>query len=121
MKGTGDFGERMNTILKHVVSTTLQKVEWNYSGLIKGNIAEEVSNLKEQPGQDILIAGSGTLLHTLMRHDFIDEYRLLIYPVVLGKGKRLFRDGIAKTTLKLVETKTTSSGVVLLRYLPDKK
>jgi dihydrofolate reductase len=114
------FADRMNSLPKFVVSTTLEKVEWNNSRLIKENVAEEVSKLKQQPGQDILIAGSGTLVHTLMQHDLIDEYRLLVYPVVLGSGKRLFRDG-SKATLKLVETKTFSSGVVLLRYQPAGK
>ncbi len=113
------FADRMNSLPKFVVSTTLGKVEWNNSRLIKGNVAEEVSKLKQQPGQDILIAGSGELVHTLMQHDLIDEYRLLVYPVVLGSGKRLFQDG-SKTTLRLVETKRFDSGVVLLHYQPDK-
>jgi dihydrofolate reductase len=83
--------------------------------LIKGNIAEEVAKLKQQPGQDILIYGSGELVRTLMHHDLIDEYRLLVYPVVLGSGKRLFQDA-SKTTLSRVDTQTFSSGVVLLTY-----
>ncbi len=114
------FADRMNSLPKYVVSTTLEKAEWNNSTIIKENIVEEVSKLKQQPGQDILVAGSGTLVQTLMQHDLIDEYRLLVYPVVLGKGKQLFRDG-SKATLKLVETKAFSSGVVLLRYQPDRK
>jgi dihydrofolate reductase len=114
------FADRMNSLPKFVVSTTLEKVEWNNSRLIKGNVAEEVSRLKQQPGQDILVAGSATLVQTLMQHDLVDEYRLLVYPVVLGSGKRLFRDG-SNATLKLVGTKTFSSGVVLLRYQPDRK
>jgi dihydrofolate reductase len=87
---------------------------------IKGNIAEEVASLKQQAGQDILIAGSGTLVRSLMRHDLIDQYQLLVYPVVLGSGKRLFED-VPKTPLKVVESKTFSSGVVLLSYRPDRK
>jgi len=114
------FADRMNRLPKCVVSTTLKEVEWNNSRLIKGNIAEEISKLKQQPGQDILIAGSGELVRTLMKHDLIDEYRFLVYPVVLGSGKRLFKDG-TNTTLRLVETKTFSSGVVLLHYQPDRK
>jgi dihydrofolate reductase len=109
------FADRMNSLPKYVVSTTLEEVAWNNSRLIKGNVAEEVSKLKQQPGQDILIAGSGVLVRTLMQHDLIDAYRLLVYPVVLGSGKRLFRDG-SKTTLRLVETKAFPSGVVLLEY-----
>ena len=107
----------MNNLPKVVVSTTLVEVGWNNAKVIKGNIAEEVSKLKQQPGQDVLIAGSGALVHTLMQHGLIDEYRLLVYPVVLGSGKRLFTDG-SKTTLRLVVTKTFSSGVVLLQYQP---
>jgi dihydrofolate reductase len=111
------FADRMNSLPKVVVSTTLEEVEWNNSRLIKGNVAEEVSKLKHEVGQDILIAGSGALVQTLMQHDLIDDYRLLVYPVVLGSGKRLFQDG-SKTTLRLVETKTFRSGVVLLHYQP---
>ncbi len=117
MKDEAGFADRMNSLPKYVVSTTLKKVEWNNSWLIKENVAEKVSKLKQQPGQDILIAGSGELVHTLMQHDLIDEYRLLVYPVVLGSGKRLFKDG-SNATLKLVETKTFSSGVVALSYQP---
>jgi dihydrofolate reductase len=83
------FADRMNSLPKFVVSTTLEEVEWNNARLIKENIAEEVSKLKQQPGQDILIYGSGELVYTLMQHDLIDEYRLMVHPVVLGSGKRL--------------------------------
>ncbi len=115
VKDEQGFADRMNNLPKHVVSTTLEKFDWNNSTRIKGNIPEEVSRLKQQPGQDILIFGSGELVRELMQHDLIDEYRLLVYPVVLGSGKRLFGDE-SKKTLKLVETKPFSSGVVLLRY-----
>ena len=111
------YADRINSLPKFVVSTTLEKVGWNNSRLIKGNVADEVSRLKQQPGQDIVIHGSGTLVHTLMQHNLIDEHRLLVYPVVLGSGKRLFKDG-SSATLKLVETKAFSSGAVLLRYQP---
>jgi len=114
------FADRMNSLPKFVVSTTLEKVEWNNSRLIKENIPEEVSRLKQQPGQNILIYGSGDLVQTLMQSDLIDEYWLLVYPIVLGSGKRLFQDG-SKTTLSLKETKTFSSGVVVLCYQPDRK
>ena len=109
------FADRMNSIRKYVVSTTLEKAEWNNSRLIKENVVEEVSKLKKQPGRDILIAGSGSLVRTLMQNDLVDEYRLLVYPVVLGSGKRLFEEGDS-ANLELVEAKTFSSGVVLLRY-----
>jgi dihydrofolate reductase len=112
------FADRMNSLPKFVVSTTLEEVEWNNSTLIKENIPEEVSKLKQQPGQDILIAGSGDLVHTLMQHDLIDEYRIMVHPVVLGSGKRLFRDGSDTKVLRLVDTKTFSSGIVVLSYEP---
>jgi dihydrofolate reductase len=114
------FADRMNSLPKFVVSTTLKEVEWNNSNLIKENVAEEVSRLKQQPGQNILIYGSGALVHTLAQHDLIDEYRLLVYPVVLGSGKRLFKDG-SDTTLKLEETQAFSSGVVALHYEPKRE
>ena len=115
----GDFAVRMNTLPKFVVSKTLDEpLEWNNSSLIQGNIAEEVSKLKQQPGQDILIYGSGDLVHTLMEHDLIDEYRIWVHPVVVGSGKRLFRDGSDTTVLRFVGTKTFSSGVVVLSYQP---
>ena len=120
MTGTGDYADRMNSLPKVVVSTTLEEVEWNAS-LIKDNIAEEVSRLKHEVGQDILIFGSGDLVHQLQQHNLIDEYRLMIFPVVVGSGKRLFRDGSVTKTLRLVETKTFSSGVVVLTYQPIKE
>ena len=118
MKDTGEFGERMNSLPKYVVSTTLDKAEWNNSTIIKANVVEEVSRLKAMPGQDILIAGSGDLVHTLMQHNLIDEYRLMVHPIVLGIGKRLFREGTDALKLQLVDTKTFSSGVVVLAYQP---
>lgn len=117
MEGTGEFGERMNSLPKYVVSTTLKEVEWNNSRLITGNVVEEVSALKQQPGQDILVGGSAALVQTLRQHGLVDEYCLLVFPVVLGSGKRLF-DGGNKTGLRLVETQAFGSGVVLLRYQP---
>jgi dihydrofolate reductase len=117
-----EFGvaDKLNRAPKFVVSSTLEKAEWNNSRLIKRNAAQEISNLKQQPGGDIGITGSATLVQSLMKDDLIDEYRLLIHPIVVGSGKRLFCDG-SSTTLKLVETKTFSSGVVLLSYQPDRK
>ena len=120
MPGTGDYGIRMNSLPKYVVSTTLPAVEWNNSRLIKNDLAGEVSKLKQQPGQNILIFGSGDLVHTLMQHDLIDEYQLMVFPVVVGSGKRLFRDGSEKKVLRLVATKTFTSGVVVLSYQPDR-
>ena len=113
------FADRMNGLPKFVVSTTLEEAGWNNSSLIKGNVEEEVSRLKQQSGRDILIAGSGKVVRSLMQYGLVDEYRLLVYPVVLGSGKHLFADG-RNATLKLAETKSFSSGVVLLQYQPAK-
>ena len=118
MRDEAGFADRMNNLPKYVVSTTLQTVEWNNSRLIKGNIAEEVSRLKQQPGKDILLAGSAALVNTLMQHDLIDEYRLMVHPIIVGGGKRLFGDGINKKVLRLVDTKTFSSGIIVLSYQP---
>lgn len=106
-----------NNIRKYVVSTTLDKAEWNNSVLIKDNVVEEIARLKQQEGKNIVVHGSGRLIQTLMRHDLVDEYRLLIYPLVLGKGQRLFEDE-QQVTLKLVDTKPMGSGVVALVYHP---
>jgi dihydrofolate reductase len=119
MQGTGKYGERMNSLPKFVVSTTLSEMEWNAS-LLSGNLAEEVSRIRQQPGQDVLIFGSGELVHSLMSLDLIDEYRLMVFPVVVGSGKRLFREGSEKKVLKLIETRTFSSGVIVLTYRPDR-
>ena len=115
----GAYADMMNGYPKHVVSTTLEgPLEWNNSTLIKGNVAEEVLELKSQPGQDILIFGSADLVNALMRHDLIDEYRLMLFPLVVGKGKRLFGDGIDTKVLELVGTQMFGSGVAVLTYRP---
>jgi dihydrofolate reductase len=121
MEGTGDFGERMNSMPKYVVSTTLQNAEWTNSHVISANVIEETSKLKEEPGQDLLLAGSGMLLHTLMEHDLVDEYRLMLHPIVLGGGKKLFESENQAKTLKLVEAKPFTSGIVILTYHPAER
>lgn len=108
-----------NSVRKYVVSTTLDAVEWNNSRLINTNIVEEITNLKQQEGRDIIVHGSATLVQTLMQHDLVDRYRLLVYPVVVGKGKRLFNEG-TPATLKLLESQSFNSGVVALVYEPDR-
>jgi len=113
----GDFAVRMNTLPKHVASTTLHELEWN-ARLIEGDVPAAVAALKEQPGQDLLIYGSGELVRTLTRHNLIDEYRLLVHPVILGSGKRLFEGVGEAPALKLADTVTFSSGVVSLVYEP---
>jgi dihydrofolate reductase len=109
------FADQMNSMEKVVVSTTLDTPEWSNTTVVKDDPAAEVAKLKEQPGAEILVAGSRTLVQTLMAHDLVDRYQLLVYPVVLGAGKRLFPDGVHRT-LELVETRPYDSGAVLVVY-----
>ncbi len=114
----GPYTDRMNSIPKLVTSTTLTgPLEWNAS-LIKGDVAEEIAGLKRQPGGDILMYGSATLMGSLMRADLIDELLVWVFPVVLGTGKRLFPDGLDRKALRLAGTKTLDTGVVILSYDP---
>ena len=117
--GDQSLTDQMNNIPKYVVSTTLKRADWNNTTIISGDIADRVAKLKEQPGGDMLVYGSPDLVDELLRHQLVDEYRLLVYPVILGSGKRLFRDRIDTHYLHLVESRTFPSGVVLLRYVPD--
>jgi dihydrofolate reductase len=117
MPGTGAYGERMNSLPKYVVSTTLKDMTWNAT-LLPSDFASELRRLKQGDGQDILLFGSGQLAQALQALGLVDEYRLEVYPVVLGDGKRLFAEGGAKTTLKLVESTPFTSGVVILTYQP---
>jgi dihydrofolate reductase len=114
---TGDMADRFNSIPKFVVSTTLQKATWDNTRLIKSDVAEEVLKLKQQFGQAITILGSGELVRTLMDHHLIDEYLLVVCPLVLGKGKRLFQEA-GQTTLRLVNSKAYSTGAIWLTYHP---
>jgi dihydrofolate reductase len=114
--------ETINSLPKYVASTTLEEpLKWNNSTLIKGDVAKAVAELKEEPGKDLQVIGSGELVQTLMRHDLVDEYRLMINPVVLGTGKRLFREGIPTIPLRLVEGTTSSTGVFIATYEPAEK
>jgi dihydrofolate reductase len=106
-----------NSVRKYVVSNTLDKAEWNNSVIISGDVVREIQTLKQSVGRDIMVHGSGTLVQTLLQHDLVDRVRLLVYPVVLGTGKRLFADGTA-ATLQLLETRAFSSGVTALIYAP---
>jgi dihydrofolate reductase len=116
-----EVADYFNSVRKYVVSNTLEEpLEWTNSTLIKANIVEEITNLKQQDGKDITVHGSATLVQALMQHDLVDRYRLLVYPVVLGKGKRLFKEGIP-ATLKLLGSQSFSSGVVALVYEPDRQ
>jgi dihydrofolate reductase len=115
----GEYAEMMNGYPKHVVSRTLQEpLEWNNSTPVRGNVAERVLRLKRQPGKDILLFGSAQLVNALMRDDLNDEYRLMIFPIIVESGRRLFEHGLEETVLRLVDTTTFGSGVVVLTYRP---
>lgn len=117
---SNDFADRMNSLPKYVASRTLKgPLKWN-ANLIKGNVAKEIAALKEQPGQNILQYGSGELTRTLLQHGLIDEFRVLVYPVAVAAGQHIF-ENIEKTPMKLLESKTFSTGVVALHYQPVKK
>ena len=120
-KQKGQPADGLNSIRKYVVSTTLKTADWNNSTVINGNVVEEITKLKQQPGKDIAISGSVGLVKLLMQHDLIDEYSLMVYPIVLGTGIRLFADGMAQLPLKLIQTKPLGDAVVALRYQPDRK
>jgi dihydrofolate reductase len=110
---------QMNGVRKYVVSTTLEEpLEWQNSTLIGDNVAEEISRLKEQPGKDISISGSPTLVRSLLQEDLLDELRLMLHPIVVGSGKRLFEDGSDQKALQLVDSETFSTGVLYLTYQP---
>ena len=115
-----EIADKMNNLPKIVFSKTLQEVEWNNSRLVKENIAEEISKMKQQPGKDMVIFGSGSIVSTFMQHGLIDEYRIIVNPVVLGNGKPLFKGINDKHNLKLLKTRVFSSGIVILFYEPVK-
>jgi dihydrofolate reductase len=112
----GDFAVRMNTLPKYVASTTLENANWSNSAIIRENVPDEVAKLKQGSGNDILIGGSGALAKTLVQHKLIDEIRMLVHPIAVGTGKRLFDGAKESVALKLVDTRTFDSGVVALTY-----
>ncbi len=116
------IADYMNTTPKLVVSTTLDTVEWQNSTLITGDVAGELRRLKQQPGKDISITGSATLVRSMLRDGVLDELRLLVHPIVVGSGKRLFDDGgdRDRVALKLVESRTFTTGVLYLTYAPER-
>jgi dihydrofolate reductase len=115
---TGEFGKRMNAIPKVVVSTTLTEAGWRNSTIVSEDVPGEVVRLKQRYNGDTLVAGSPTLVETLREHDLVDEYRLMIHPVLLGSGKRLFKDGSVPTDLELVESRPVGPDVIVLIYRP---
>jgi dihydrofolate reductase len=110
------FADRMNSLPKYVVTSSLAAPEWNAT-FLTGDIVAEVAALRGQPGRDLLVNGSATLVETLRRHNLIDEYRLMVFPVIFGHGKRLFTEDVA-STLELVDTMTTGTGVTVTTYRP---
>ena len=113
------YTDYLNNTPKFVVSKTLEEpLEWNNSTLIKGDVAEEITKLKQQPGKDISITGSPTLVRSLLQEDLLDELRPMVHPIVVGSGKRLFEDGSDQKALELVDSKTLSTGVLYLTYQP---
>jgi dihydrofolate reductase len=119
---TGEFADKFNGMRKYVVTTTLGEPEWNNSTVIKENVVDEISKLRAAEGGDILVNGSATLVRTLVEHDLVDEYRLMVFPVVLGKGKRLFAETDGTKALRLAESVPVGSdGVVILTYRPARK
>jgi dihydrofolate reductase len=117
-EAAGDFAKKMNAMPKVVISTTLTDAAWNNTTIISGDVAAEVAKLKDQYEGDVLVAGSLTLVDTLRAHDLVDEYRLMVYPVVLGSGKRMFKDGAAGLGLELVDSRKAGPDVLLLTYRP---
>jgi dihydrofolate reductase len=114
--GTGAFGERMNGLPKYVATTTLKSLEWNATAL-NGDVPSAVQALKQQEGQNLLVYGSGTLAQTLLQYGLVDELRLMVYPLVLGSGRRFFPGGL-KVPMKLAASRNLGAGVVLLTYEP---
>jgi dihydrofolate reductase len=114
------FGDVLNGMPKYVASTTLQEpLAWVKSNLLGEDIPTAIKELKEQDGGNIVVLGSGHLVRTLIEHDLIDEYALMIHPLVLGTGKKLFEDGLEKVSLRLLSSMTTTTGVVFASYAPE--
>jgi dihydrofolate reductase len=114
----GATGQKLNTLPKHVVSRTLRSPQWANSSVLDGDVVAAVTALKDKPGGELQVHGSAQLVQTLNQHNLVDEYRLLVFPVVLGTGKRLFGDGTVPTAFRTVENRTTSTGVVALTLRP---
>ncbi|MEW6059401.1 MAG: dihydrofolate reductase family protein [Actinomycetota bacterium] len=111
------IAQHLNSVRKYVASRTLKNADWQNSTVIR-KVPEEVARLKEEPGRNIAVLGSGNLVQTLMAHDLVDEYSLMVFPIVLGSGKRLFPDGEQMRNLRLVDSKPTTTGALMLTYQP---
>jgi dihydrofolate reductase len=114
----GPFADKFNGMPKYVVSSTLEHPQWNNSTVLKGDVVEEVSKLRESSAGELLVNGSAQLVQALLERDLVDELRLMVFPVVLGKGKRLFGETSAKKPLELVDSKMVGAGVAILIYKP---
>jgi dihydrofolate reductase len=114
----GEFADKFNSMPKYVVSSTLADPEWNNSTVLKGDIGDEVAKLKQEQDGDIVVHGSARLAQTLIEQDLVDELRLMVFPVVLGSGKRLFGETSGKKSLRLVDSKVVGDGVAILIYEP---
>jgi dihydrofolate reductase len=114
----GEFADKFNTMPKYVVSSTLENPEWTNSTVLSGDLVEEVSKLRQGPGGDIVVHGSAQLVQALVENDLVDEMRLMVFPVILGSGKRLFGEASDKKSLKLVDSTTVGDGVAILVYQP---
>lgn len=114
----GPFADRMNSMPKYVASTTLQKLDWNNAHLLQGDAMAAAARLKRELGGDILVHGSRTLANALKKHDLVDEYRLMVFPIILGSGMRLFEETPDTTTLALTGTQSLRNGVAVLTYRP---
>jgi dihydrofolate reductase len=117
-ESTGDFGRKMNSMPKHVASRTLSEAGWNAT-VMHGDVADAVAKLKDEDGGDLLVYGSGDLVDELTGHRLIDEYRLMVHPVIVGTGKKLFQGLTETVELKLADTVTTEMGVAVLTYTPS--
>ena len=115
----GEFADKFNTMPKYVVSSTLEEPEWNNSTVLKGDVAEEVAKVRERHDGDIVVHGSARLVQTLLDQDLVDELRLMVFPLVLGTGKRLFAETSDKKPLRLVDSKVVGDGVAILIYEPS--
>jgi len=113
---TGELADRINSMPKYVVSSTLEDPVWNNSTVMKGDAVDEVSTLKQELGGEIVVLASGRLVRTLIAHDLVDELRLMVYPVVLGAGERLFGETSDKTSVRLLDTRTVGDGLAFLSY-----
>jgi dihydrofolate reductase len=114
----GEFADKFNGMPKYVISSTLDRADWNNTTVLRGDVIEEVTKLRQRPGGDIYVHGSRTLAQTLIEHDLVDELHLMVFPIVLGTGKRLFGDTSGKKRLRLTSSKTVGEGVAVMIYEP---